>query len=681
MALNIGCAPTGVCKVKPILTRPDPFDLPRRLSLLAIPILVLALTTARVTPVAAQGVTIGLYTDAGGSTCSFSGDDTGVLVAYVVVRPGGAGVRAVHFMAPIPNCFNATWLGETPPIPLIAVGDSQNGVTVTSTECETQPINVLQIFYMRSGGTSPCCPFPLVADPSLGYLEAIDCSFASNPMSSVISHFNADQTCACEQVPPLQPFNPDPVDGIVGVALTPTLRWDATDYDGDLAEFDVYFGTDSLPPLAAAGIVTQTYPPAPLAEDTRYFWRVVARDAQAHETSGPVWTFTTSLPPMDPVAPVAPFSPNPADHAAGQLLADTLSWDATDANNNLAEYDVYFGTAANPPLAAAGVLTKFYELAPLDPVTDYYWRVVARDSTDLESSGPVWTFSTNHPPAVPDAVFPLDAATNVPSTPTLEWSSSDADGDALVFDVYLGTEADPPLVASDVAQPQYNAPLLDGSTTFYWRIVARDNPGNETTGPTWTFTTAPVPVLFTGFIAQVRAGGINVSWVLQSDEAMESYTLYRRVDGASQPALLTTAPVNATTGSYLDRTVEGGKTYRYEMLVRTRGGDEFRSQTVTVEMPSLEVSLGQNHPNPFNPQTTIPYVVPGTGTPVRVRVVIYDASGRKVRVLVDENQTGGAREVIWNGDDAGGATVSSGIYFCVLQAGKERRTQKLVLLK
>jgi hypothetical protein len=52
-----------------------------------------------------------------------------------------------------------------------------------------------------------------------------------------------------------------------------------------------------------------------------------------------------------------------------------------------------------------------------------------------------------------------------------------------------------------------------------------------------------------------------------------------------------------------------------------------------------------------------------------------------VRVLVDEDQSGGAREVLWRGDDETGATVSSGIYFCVLQAGKERRTQKLVLLK
>jgi flagellar hook assembly protein FlgD len=66
---------------------------------------------------------------------------------------------------------------------------------------------------------------------------------------------------------------------------------------------------------------------------------------------------------------------------------------------------------------------------------------------------------------------------------------------------------------------------------------------------------------------------------------------------------------------------------------------------------------------------------------VRVRLAIYDASGRLIRVLVDETQNAGRRSVVWRGDDHTGQLVASGVYFCVLQAGEERRTQKLVLLK
>jgi flagellar hook assembly protein FlgD len=88
--------------------------------------------------------------------------------------------------------------------------------------------------------------------------------------------------------------------------------------------------------------------------------------------------------------------------------------------------------------------------------------------------------------------------------------------------------------------------------------------------------------------------------------------------------------------------------------------------------------LSPNQPNPFNPQTTIPYSV-SWGT--RVRLTIYDASGRLVKVLVDERQSVGKRSVVWNGEDATGRSVASGVYFCVLQANNERRTQKMVLLK
>jgi flagellar hook assembly protein FlgD len=109
-------------------------------------------------------------------------------------------------------------------------------------------------------------------------------------------------------------------------------------------------------------------------------------------------------------------------------------------------------------------------------------------------------------------------------------------------------------------------------------------------------------------------------------------------------------------------------------------GSEVRSATAAVETPALELRLDPNHPNPFNPQTTIPYSVP-SGLPARVRLVIYDTAGRTVRVLVDEEQAGGVRSAVWNGTNSGGATVSSGVYYCVLQVGSERRSQKMVLLK
>jgi len=96
------------------------------------------------------------------------------------------------------------------------------------------------------------------------------------------------------------------------------------------------------------------------------------------------------------------------------------------------------------------------------------------------------------------------------------------------------------------------------------------------------------------------------------------------------------------------------------------------------DMPR-ELVLGQNHPNPFNPTTIIPYGVPRDGT--AVRLLVFDPSGGLVRRLVDGEQAGGTHEAVWDGRDEQGTPVSSGVYFCVLESGGRRFTRKMVLLK
>ncbi len=77
----------------------------------------------------------------------------------------------------------------------------------------------------------------------------------------------------------------------------------------------------------------------------------------------------------------------------------------------------------------------------------------------------------------------------------------------------------------------------------------------------------------------------------------------------------------------------------------------------------------------------IPYTLPGGATTARVRLLVMDVSGKLVRTLVDEPQAGGLHEAVWDGRDDRGGPVSSGIYFCVLDADGQRNTRKMVLLK
>ncbi len=84
-------------------------------------------------------------------------------------------------------------------------------------------------------------------------------------------------------------------------------------------------------------------------------------------------------------------------------------------------------------------------------------------------------------------------------------------------------------------------------------------------------------------------------------------------------------------------------------------------------------TLAQNYPNPFNPSTTIRYTL---GKPSRVKVLVYNALGQVVAVLVDRKQAAGRYDVRF---DAGG--LSSGAYFYRIQAGEFSQVRKMMLVK
>ena len=83
-------------------------------------------------------------------------------------------------------------------------------------------------------------------------------------------------------------------------------------------------------------------------------------------------------------------------------------------------------------------------------------------------------------------------------------------------------------------------------------------------------------------------------------------------------------------------------------------------------------------PNPFNPQTTIEFSVPAAG-PVAVRV--YDIHGKEVTSLVNTSMTPGIYRTRWDGRDARGRDVASGVYFASIQSHGKRDTARLMLLK
>ena len=96
-----------------------------------------------------------------------------------------------------------------------------------------------------------------------------------------------------------------------------------------------------------------------------------------------------------------------------------------------------------------------------------------------------------------------------------------------------------------------------------------------------------------------------------------------------------------------------------------------------------ETALLANYPNPFNPETWIPYQL---ATSAEVTLIIYDMNGQLVRRLAVGHQAAGmyqsrSRAVYWDGRNQLGESVASGLYFYSLTAGEFTATRKMLILK
>ena len=120
---------------------------------------------------------------------------------------------------------------------------------------------------------------------------------------------------------------------------------------------------------------------------------------------------------------------------------------------------------------------------------------------------------------------------------------------------------------------------------------------------------------------------------------------------------------------------------RYDRQVKIISGDPAEVALAVDEILTAipeELSLDGNYPNPFNPVTTIRFGLP---EPRQVSLTVMNMLGQEVITLVNGWQDLGYHEVRWLGLDRSGVPVASGVYFSVLQDGRQVRVEKMMLLK
>ena len=205
-----------------------------------------------------------------------------------------------------------------------------------------------------------------------------------------------------DNLPPYQPFNPNPSNAAIDTNITTEISWSGGDPDRDSVTYDVYFGATNPPQLVSEDIDSTHYNPGVLEYNTIYYWQVVASDREAPPISGPMWSFTTEEPAHH--APNEPSNPYPTDGATGRSIITEISWSGGDIDGDTVTYDVYGGIDDDLILFAEDLSATYFNLGALEYNTTYYWKIVANDG-EFEVTSDVWSFTTeelvNNPPYQP----------------------------------------------------------------------------------------------------------------------------------------------------------------------------------------------------------------------------------------------------------------------------------------
>ena len=199
----------------------------------------------------------------------------------------------------------------------------------------------------------------------------------------------------------------------------------------------------------------------------------------------------------------------------------------------------------------------------------------------------------------------------------------------------------------------------------------------------------------TDFTASNDSSGVLLEWGTTFELNIQGWRLTRTVGagGASQvltPALIPASGAGvsgvARTYFFLDTAASAGVTYDYTLEpVNTQGIpvttlSRFASITyipsTTSNLPQF--SLYQNFPNPFNPSTRIAFDLRYV---THVTLAIYNLLGQQVRLLVNEQRGAGHYEEPWDGTDASGRPLASGLYFYRLKADTFVSAKKMTLIR
>jgi len=450
----------------------------------------------------------------------------------------------------------------------------------------------------------------------------------------------------------------NPPNGIGGLSLSPTLRWDttarATSWRLQVA-YDSPFSQIAFDDSTITSPVRQV---GPLLNSTTYYWHVSAKNDSGTSTYSPSRSFTTLSPPS------APTLVRPYDASVDVTTTPTFIWSQPSGAVSYqlqVSRDSLFTNFFSNDSGLTG--TSWVVARELGAYRKYFWRVRAKNTAGWGAFSARSSFRTVRVGAANWAI-PLAVSETGPARDTVYFGISPQA--TVGIDPALGEYELPPIASGffDVRFVDVHAPYVIGEGLRVNCLPFTGYGQVDTFKVRFQHGTGTYPIRFgwqPGYIRQICDSLVLI-------DEFGGIVVHRRMDIDSSLSLS-----NSSISS---------------LLLVLYGAFPILDVKAPVRGVPRGYVLSQNYPNPFNPSTRIQF---STERSSRIRIAIFDVLGREVATLVDADFFPGTYSFSWSGVGKGSEHVPSGIYYARMVAepagndpGDRSRyvaTIKMVMLK
>lgn len=273
---------------------------------------------------------------------------------------------------------------------------------------------------------------------------------------------------------------------------------------------------------------------------------------------------------------------------------------------------------------------------------------------------------------------------NSPTSITLNWNDNSNNEAGFKVERKLGAGNFSLIDSVGENVTTYTDNSISDTGVYYYRVYAfNSNAASGYSNTVGAITIIPVELI--SFTAEVQNKSVKLQWSTATEKNNRGFEIERKFfnqqssiskDEFEKVGFVEGKGTSSTVQNYfyIDNEVQSGK-YFYRLKQLDFDGNFSYSGELEVEVNyiPLNFKLHQNYPNPFNPTTRIQYQVASRSF---ITLKIFDVLGNEVDNLVNEIQTPGYYEVIWNK-----ANFPSGVYFYQLKSESFIETKKMIMLR